>query len=63
VCVTEKVQVKVKLSRYRPGEAFGVLGGLGSRISRQFAHEGGMVVSPTYRSSQPQGRIPGTHFC
>ena len=28
------------------------------RISRQWAHEGGKVVSPT-----PQEIIPGTHFC
>ena len=33
------------------------------RISRQSAHEGGKVVSPTHRPSLPSGRIPGTHFC
>jgi hypothetical protein len=38
-------------------------GGWGSRISRQSAHEGGKVVSPTHRPSLPPGRIPGTHFC
>jgi hypothetical protein len=53
----------VKLSRYRPGQAVGVPGGWGSRISWQCAHEGGKVVSPTHRPSLPPGRIPGTHFC
>jgi hypothetical protein len=30
-------------------------------ISRQSAHEGGKVVSPTHRPPLPPGRIP--HFC
>ena len=36
-----------------------------SRISRQSAHEGGKVVSPTHRPPlpPPQEYIPGTHFC
>jgi hypothetical protein len=34
-----------------------------SRISRQPAHEGGKVASPTHRPSLPPGRISGTHFC
>jgi hypothetical protein len=34
-----------------------------SRISRQSAHEGGKVVSPTHRPSLPPGNNPGTHFC
>jgi hypothetical protein len=32
------------------------------RISRQSSHEGGMVVSPTYRPPLSPGDKPGTHF-
>jgi len=31
--------------------------------SRQSAHEGGKVVSPTHQPSLPPGNIPGSHFC
>ena len=57
------LKVKGKQPRYRPGQALRVPGCLGSQISRQLAHVGGKVVSPTHRPPLSPGNIPGTQFC
>ena len=43
------VRLKVKQSLYSPGQARKVPGGWDSQISRQSAHEGSIIVSPTHR--------------
>jgi len=53
---------KVRQSLCRLGQALRVSEGRGSCISRQSAHEGGKVVSPTHRSSLPPRKYSGTHF-
>jgi hypothetical protein len=55
--------MKVKLTRYGPGQTLGLrLIGV-RKISRHSAQVGGKFVSPTRRPVLPQRNIPDTHFC
>ena len=55
--VVVEVQVKAKLSLYRPGQALWAPGGRDSQgISKQSAHEGGKVISPRHHLPLPPRR-------
>ena len=60
--MSTKSKTKVKQSHYWSGQALRIPGVWGSQISRQPAHEGDKVVSPTHRPPLPPGNIRGTHF-
>ena len=65
-CVTRMCQDVNKFTNYLKSKAIPVQAYHRPRvfqISRQSAHEGGKVVSPTHRPPLPPGIIPGTHFC
>ena len=48
------IKVNVNQSLYRPEQAMRVPGDWGSQVSRQLAHEGGKVVSPTPADFTPR---------
>ena len=56
VKVKQLVKVKVKQSHYRSEQTQRVPEVSGSQISRQSAHEGGKVVSPTQRPPLPPSK-------
>jgi hypothetical protein len=48
-CADVYIKISVKQSLYWPGESLRIPGGWGSQISRQSAHEGRKIASPTHR--------------
>jgi hypothetical protein len=56
------LELKVKLTLHRPGQAPGLQEFEAPRISRQSSHESGRVVSPNQRPPLAPGDIPGTNF-
>jgi len=58
-----KNQVKLKAIPLVPGHASRFPGVWSFKISRQSAHEGGKVVSPTHRPPLHPGNNTGTYFC
>jgi len=55
-------QLASRMSMFRPGQALRVPRGWGSQISRQSAHEGGKVFSPTHRPGLPRRKYAWYSF-
>jgi len=53
-----RILQNLKQSLYKLGQTLRFPEGLGSQISRQSAHEGGKIVSPTHRPPLPSEYIP-----
>jgi hypothetical protein len=55
------VQVRVKQSHYRPGQALRDPEERGAQISKQSLRDGGKVIIRKHWPPLPPGYIPGTH--